>query len=57
MLQMKEQDTNIQEQLNDKEIGNLSEEEFRVMVVNMIQISEKEWRRGSRRNKKCLTTT
>ena len=37
MLQTKEQDKNPQEQLNEEEIGNLPEKEFRVMVVNMIQ--------------------
>ena len=37
MLQMKEEDKNPQEQLNEEEIGNLPEKEFRVMVVKMIQ--------------------
>ena len=34
---MKEQDKNLQEQLNEEKIGNLSEKEFRVMIVKMIQ--------------------
>ena len=34
---MKEEDKNPQEQLNEEEIGNLPEKEFRVMVVKMIQ--------------------
>ena len=36
-MQTKEQDKNPQEQLNDEEIGNLFEKEFRVMIVRMIQ--------------------
>ena len=36
-LQIKEQDKNLQEQLNEEEISNLSEKEFRVMIVKMIQ--------------------
>ena len=37
MLQMKEQDKDLQEQLNEEEVGNLHEKEFRIMTVNMIQ--------------------
>ena len=37
MSQMKEQDRNLQDQINEKEIGNLPEKEFRVMIVKMIQ--------------------
>ena len=37
MLQIKEQDKNLQEQLNEEEIGNLPEKEFRIMIVKMIQ--------------------
>ena len=36
-------------------IGNLPKKEFRVMIVKIIQISEKEWRHTLRRYKKCLT--
>ena len=36
-MQIKEQDKNLQEQLNEEEISNLSEKEFRVMIVKMIQ--------------------
>ena len=36
-VDMKEQDKNPQEQLNEEEIGNLPEKEFRVMTVKMIQ--------------------
>ena len=37
MFQMKEQDKNPQEQLNEEETGNQAEKEFRVMIVKMIQ--------------------
>ena len=37
MLQMKEQGKNLQDQINEDEIGNLPEKEFRVMIVKMIQ--------------------
>ena len=35
--QMKEQGKNPPDQTNEEEIGNLSEKEFRVMIVKMIQ--------------------
>ena len=35
--QMKEQDKTPEKQLNEVEIGNLPEKEFRIMIVNMIQ--------------------
>ena len=34
---MKEQDTAPEKQLNEVEIGNLPEKEFRIMTVKMIQ--------------------
>ena len=34
---MKEQGKNLQDQINEKEIGNLPKKEFRVMLVKMIQ--------------------
>ena len=34
---MKEQSKNLQDQINEEEIGNLPEKEFIVMTVNMIQ--------------------
>ena len=34
---MKEQGKNLQDQVNEEEIGNLSEKKFRVMIVKMIQ--------------------
>ena len=37
MSQIKEQGKNLQDQINEEEIGNLPEKEFRVMIVKMIQ--------------------
>ena len=37
MYQMKEQDKTPQKQLNEGEIGNLPEKEFRIMIVKVIQ--------------------
>ena len=37
MLQMEEWGKNLQVQINEVEIGNLPEKEFRVMIVKMIQ--------------------
>ena len=37
MLQTKEQGRNPQDQINEEEMGNLPEKEFRVMIVKMIQ--------------------
>ena len=34
---MKERGKNLQNQVNEEEIGNLPEKEFRVMIVKMIQ--------------------
>ena len=34
---MKEQGKNLQDQINEEEIGNLPEKEFRVMIAKMIQ--------------------
>ena len=37
IYQMKEQDKTPEKQLNEVEIGNLPEKEFRIMIVKMIQ--------------------
>ena len=37
MSQVKEQGKNLQGQINEKEIGNLPEKEFRLKIVKMIQ--------------------
>ena len=34
---MKKQDKSLEKQLNEVEIGNLPEKEFRIMIVKMIQ--------------------
>ena len=35
MLQMKEWGKNLQDQINEQEIDNLPEKEFRIMIVKM----------------------
>ena len=55
MYQIKEQDKTLEKHLNEVEIGNLPEKEFRIIIVKMIQDHGKEWRQRSRRCKKCLT--
>ena len=37
IYQMKEQDKTPEKQLNETEIGNLPEKEFRIMIMKMIQ--------------------
>ena len=37
MLQMKEQHKTPEKQLNEVELGNLPEKEFRIMIMKMIQ--------------------
>ena len=44
-----------EKQLNEVEIGNLPEKEFRIIIVKMMQDLEKEWRQ--RRCKKYLPNT
>ena len=40
MSQMKKQDKSLEKQLNEVEIGNLPEKEFRIMIVKMNQDRE-----------------
>ena len=40
--QMKEQTRNTEVQINEEEIGNLPEKEFRIMIVKMIKNREKQ---------------
>ena len=54
---MKEQDKTIEKQLNEVEIGNLPEKEFRIMIVKMIQHLKEKWRQRSRRCEKCIMKT
>ena len=43
---MKGQDKTPENQLNEVEIGNLPEKEFRIMILKMIQdLKKREWRR------------
>ena len=49
MYQMKEKDKIPGKQLNEVEIDNLPEKEFRIMIVKIIQDLEIEWRQMSRR--------
>ena len=53
MSQMKGKDKTLEKQLNEMEIGNLLDKEFRIMIVKMIRDLGKQWRRC----KKCLPKT
>ena len=55
MSQMKEQGKNLQDQINEEEIGNLPEKEFRVMRVRMIQNLRSRMEAHTEKYKKCLT--
>ena len=55
MSQMKEQGKNLQDQINEEQISNLSEKEFRVMIVKMIQNLRNRMEHRLRKYKKCLT--
>jgi len=57
MSQMKGQDKIPEKQLNEVEIGNLPEKEFRKMIVKMIQGLRKRMEAKIRRCKKCLPKT
>ena len=55
---MKEQNKTPEKQLNEVEIGNLPEKEFRKMIVKMIQdLGKRMEAKIERRCKKCLTKT
>ena len=43
--QMNEQTRKTEGQINDEEIGKLSEKEFRIMIVKMIKNLETKWRK------------
>ena len=43
--QIKEQTRNTEVQINEEEIGKLSEKEFRIMIVKMIKTLNTKWRR------------
>ena len=46
MHQIKEQDKTSEKQLNEVEIGNIPEKEFRIMIVKMIQDFRKRMETG-----------
>ena len=46
MYQMKEQDKTPEKQLNEVEIGNLLQKEFRIMIVKLIQDLRKRMEAG-----------
>ena len=48
--QMKEQTRNTEVQINEEEIGNLPEKEFRIMIVKMIKNHEKQNGENARMN-------
>ena len=54
---MKEPDKTPEKQLNEVEIGNLPQKEFRIMIVKMIQDLRKRMEVRIERYKKCLTET
>ena len=55
MLQMKEQGKNLQDQINEDEIGNLPEKTIHSNDSKDDPESQKEWRHRMRKYKKCLT--
>ena len=57
MYQMKEKDKTPEKQLNEVEIGNLAEKEFRIMIVKIFQDLRKRMEARIKRCKKCLTKT
>ena len=44
-IQMKAQTRNTEVQINEEEIGELPEKEFRIMIVKMIKPLEAKWRK------------
>ena len=52
---MKEQGKNLQDQINEEEICDLPEKEFRVMIVKMIQNLGNRMEARLREYKKCST--
>ena len=43
--QMKEQTRNTEAQINEEEIGKLSEKEIRIMIVKMIKFLKAKWKK------------
>ena len=44
-LQTKEQCKNLQDKINEEQIGNISEKEFRVMITKKFQDMKNRWRK------------
>ena len=57
MYEMKEQDKTPEKQLNEVEVGNLPEKEFRIMIVKMIQDLGKRMETKIKKMQECLTKT
>ena len=57
MYQMKEQDETPEKELNEVELGNLPEKEFRILIVKMIQDLGKRMEAKIEKMQKCLTKT
>ena len=57
MVQMKEQCKNLQDQTNEKEIGNLPKKKIRVMTVKMILNLRKTMQAQVEKIQTCLTRT
>ena len=45
MLQTKEQCNNLQDQINEEEIRNIPEKEFKVMITKTFQDMKNRWRK------------
>ena len=57
MYHMKEQDKSPEKQLNEVEIGNLPEKEFRKMIVKMIQDLRKRMEAKTEKMQEMLNKT
>ena len=57
MYQMKEQDKTPEKHLNEVEIGNLPEKEFRIMIVKIIQDLGKRIQTKIKKMQEILSTT
>ena len=57
MVQTKEQGKNLQDQINEEEIGKLPEKEFRVLIVKMIQNLVNRMEAQIKKIQECLTRT
>ena len=57
MYQMKEQDKTPETQLNEVEIGNVPEKEFRIMIVKMIQDLRKRMEAKAEKMQEMFTKT